>query len=802
MTTNMNTPKSQIYNKVLLTCAFEKNINDTDKKYRPYKCVDPENYLEVLQGISCPLEYIGLPNQQIKPCVDIEYTIDKLTKYDKFAIQSDLLKYSNNLQEALKLPNGNDIVDIQRPIRPCDKDPNKLKVSYHLIVDNRRISQSLLKVILENAGLLNNMPFDGSIYGNGRGLHPVYSKYKRDKKTNQRVEVPQLVPYDMWKGVLELEESCDISACCASYIEEDFEDLDKKFGYLLPKEEEKKEKPTTQAIKVDNNESEEFQNISLDELICHLNQERAKDRDSWINGMWAIMNCCDAKGIKTKGTYELCDKFSARCESAYDADGVYDWFHKNYDKRRDCGYRFKYLFDWLKEDDPEYYRKLFTPKKQILPYLQQKEIFEQDHAKILYPIMYAYRPNDKNKKMELMCPKLLKETYSHLRCLIKKQTPKGVEFDQEVSFINKWTEDPNIKLYDYMEFLPPPARIPMDTYNTWIPFSIFDVAYDKNNTTYNEEILTRFMEYGNGLLGEEVFRYMLAYFANRLQNPAIRNGVCIVLYGVEGDGKNMFFDIFKNIFGLKYFHELEKAHDLFSAHSYWEVGRLFICVNEADPKDTKSNAEVMKARITTETVNANPKGVNMFTSKNYCDYIMTTNNDDAMSINNHSRRYLICQSSAKYRRDGVFFGNLRNDIVKNDTALRVIAEYLMNFNVAEVIPTGNFQNHMPQTDIMNEVIEFSMDYVERFLRECNDIRFKIADNKIKTDDIFTSWRAWCENSNINSKMDKPTFSKKLNKLIRENGWDFIKKDDNHKVRGYYMYKEKYMKFVGLEFKDE
>ena len=523
MNNNMqDTPKTQIYNKILLTCAFEKNINDTDRKYRPYKCVDPDNYLDVLSSISCPLEYIGLPNQQIKPCFDIEYEKDKIDDYGQHQIRSDLVIYSECIEQALKLTNGRDIKFIPRPIRPSEKDPNKNRVSYHIVVNNKRISQSLLQTILEKEGLLKDNPFDGQIYGNGKGLHPVYSQYKRDKKTKKRVEVPQLVPYDMWKGVLELTEGSDIAAYCASYIEEGFEDLDVKLRYLLPAPvSNEAAKPNTQNTNIDENDDGKYANINLDDIIHHLKPERAKDRDDWMNGLWAIMNCCDAKGIKKKGTYELCDKFSAKCESAYDADGVYEWLDNNYDKRRQhCGYRFKFLLDCLKEDDPDYFKKMFTPKKQILSYHKQKELFEIDHAKILYPIMYAYRPSDKHKKLELMCPKLLKDTYSHIRCIIKKLTPKGIEFEQEISFINKWIEDPNIKIYDYMEILPPPLKVPVDTYNTWIPISIFDVIYDKDNKVFNDEVITRFTEYGIGLLGEDVFRYMLAYFANRLQNPA------------------------------------------------------------------------------------------------------------------------------------------------------------------------------------------------------------------------------------------------------------------------------------------
>jgi len=764
------------YNRVLISNIFgNKDNRATDNiivndevEYRRLAPIRNRN-----NGGIC--EIVGLSNFQVKPYFDYDAKFDNIDDFDEKIIQeiiSDIKK----------------VVDVEvyysgRKPRQDDDTKGKWKASYRLYVA-AKITYTNIPILFKD--LFDKYPppqLDRSVYSPNRLLFSPLSDRKRN------TDVPALMPI-----------SGGIFDCCATYIKEDYKNLDELVSTEVEAPKNNTIVPKTALVIEDGNE--EYKNIQLDELIYNLKPERADDRDSWINGMWAIMNCCDIKGIKAKGTYDLCDKFSAKCETAYDEDGVYTWFHANYDKRRQSGFRFKFLLDWLKEDSPDYYRGLFAPSKKILSYLKQKQLFEIDHTKILYPVMYAYRPTDKNKKLELMCPKLLKETYAHLRCIIKKQTPKGVEFDQEVSFINKWIEDPNIKMYDYMEILPPPLKVPADTYNTWIPISIFDVQYDRENTTFNEEILTRFKEYGIGLLGEEVFKYMIAYFANRLQNPAERNGVCIILYGVEGDGKNMFFDIFKNIFGLKYFHELEKASDLFSSHSFWEVGRLFICVNEADPKDTKGNAEVLKARITTETINANPKGVNMFTSKNYCDYVMTTNNDDAVRIDNASRRYLICQSSAKFRGDAVYFGNLRNDIVKNDAALRVIADYLMNFNVSEVIPTGNFQKHIPHTDIMDEVIEFNMDYVERFLREYTKLRFRIKDDKIKTDDIFISWRAWCERCNITSKMDKPTFSRRLNKLIREKNWDFIKKDTDHHSRGYIMYKDRYRVFIGIEFNED
>ena len=92
-------------------------------------------------------------------------------------------------------------------------------------------------------------------------------------------------------------------------------------------------------------------------------------------------------------------------------------------------------------------------------------------------------------------------------------------------------------------------------YNTWTNFDILKTPFEEN-----ESIVERFLDYIRNLFNDEkVVKYILAYFANRIQNPATRNMVCVILYGEEGDGKNRLLDIFKNIIGDKYYTELENA---------------------------------------------------------------------------------------------------------------------------------------------------------------------------------------------------------------------------------------------------
>jgi hypothetical protein len=105
---------------------------------------------------------------------------------------------------------------------------------------------------------------------------------------------------------------------------------------------------------------------------------------------------------------------------------------------------------------------------------------------------------------------------------------------------------------------------------------------------------------------------------------------------------------------------------------------------------------------------------------------------------------------------------------------------------------------------MKEVIEFNMDYVERYFREKRKEICDKADDThmIKTDDLFALWQYWCDDCNINSKMDKPTFSKRLTKLISENNWEFIKKSSCTNIRKYHIDKPKHTKFVGLDFQQD
>jgi hypothetical protein len=372
---------------------------------------------------------------------------------------------------------------------------------------------------------------------------------------------------------------------------------------------------------------------------------------------------------------------------------------------------------------------------------------------------------NKDGSFEMLTLKQAKDTYNHIvyQCVEKK---KDTEIEVEKKFITKWLDDQDLQLYDKYMFTPPPLKCSDEYFNTWRDFDIFKVPFEPDDI-----VLQKFNEYRINLLGQEVSDYIVAYFASRLQNPAKRNMVCVIIFGEEGDGKNRFLDIFKNIFGSLYFQELESAKQLFDTHSCFEKEKLFICVNEAKGKDTHENSDKLKARVTTETVTVNPKGIQAFTISNYCDYLMTTNNHNAVNIHDNSRRYLFCESSRCYRQNAEFFKQCSNEIVDNPRALRVIAEYLKHFDVSKIIPSGNFQNHIPKTDIMKTVIEYNRDKLLLFISEYlikSSVKemIELSNSFVTSDEMFRWWLNWAENTKSDIKYSKIQFTTKLGLIIK------------------------------------
>jgi hypothetical protein len=716
------------FNKVIIT-----KIKERDFKFI---CDNVADYKKYLSKNPDMCELIGGTYQQIKPVFDVD-------AYDEDININEVIADIN-----LIFPN--------KSVKYAKREPReykgKMKFSYRLYVSGVRITSKNLKQLLIKNGFEKNPIYDMSIYDSNKVLFlPMTTK-----KTDENIH-PSLIP-----------NNCDIFDCCASYIQEDYEDWDineesdvdrllKRFNDI--------------DIKDEDDEDDDDKYLKLKKLINRLKENRSANFDSWIKVVWCIINICKKEEINEVKINRLIHQFSKLSANSYKEDDVDNWISKNFNNVRDNGYGWNYLYQTcIKEDAPEYFEQLTQS------YYNVKKEFEKDHAKIIHPPFVVYK-DDKNDNIIQPIP-LCEKSYRHKQAIFKEKNIKGQDVYKKKKFIDSWLNDPQIRYYQRLVFKPTPLMVEKNEYNTWSGFDILNTPYN-----YDEEIIKRFLEYSNNLFdNDEVVNYILAYFANRIQNPAKRNKVCIIVYGEEGDGKNRFFDIFRNVFGKKYFTELESAKKMFDNHSCIEKEKLIICVNEAKAKDNFENSEILKARITTDTLIVNPKGIQEFEIDNFCDYIMTTNNKNAVDIKDKSRRYLLTETTSFYSGNSEFFNSFSEDIVDNNNALRVIFEYLKNYDIKQVIQTGNFQSHIPKTEIQKELIIDNRDKIEYFLRDYVDKLEEIDDLKIKNDILFSRWLEWIDINKVKIDYNYISFGTRFGMLIKKrNLIAYIKKDTNKNV---------------------
>jgi hypothetical protein len=139
--------------------------------------------------------------------------------------------------------------------------------------------------------------------------------------------------------------------CCATYIKEDYINLDE----YVPKQEE--EKPQFKFELFDVVETTYDGSLNFTEIMTKLSKARATEYNDWFYVIVALINLSYRKIISRGQVYDLADLFSSKADN-YDADGVIKSIDTNISRFDGKGYGIKFLLEYLKVDDYEYYKQI------------------------------------------------------------------------------------------------------------------------------------------------------------------------------------------------------------------------------------------------------------------------------------------------------------------------------------------------------------------------------------------------------------------------------------------------------------
>ena len=146
----------------------------------------------------------------------------------------------------------------------------------------------------------------------------------------------------------------------------------------------------------------------------------------------------------------------------------------------------------------------------------------------------------------------------------------------------------------------------------------------------------------------EYFTYLSKWMAHLLQRPWVKIGVMIALKSKQGAGKGIVMEFMKLIMGSRHFDETATLRDILGEFNSGLEGKVLIDLDEAYWGGDKKLEGQMKNLITQESVQVNKKGKEVYGIRNTTAFMITTNNDLFVGVEEGQRRVVAYELDDKY----------------------------------------------------------------------------------------------------------------------------------------------------------
>jgi hypothetical protein len=194
---------------------------------------------------------------------------------------------------------------------------------------------------------------------------------------------------------------------------------------------------------------------------------------------------------------------------------------------------------------------------------------------------------------------------------------------------------------------------------------------------------------------QEYTDWILDYFANIVIRLWQKTQVALSIVGVEGCGKDVLLDWLRlKILGKTITHQTDDlTSDLFNRFSDSFVNKVLIVGDEI--KNVFEHVERLKDFISGEFRQYERKYVQKKDKEyNYCNLILTSNNENTINIPPDDRRYCLFRCSDKYKENVEYFNALFAHLEKPQVQ-RAFFQFLKSRDITKHKP--HFQEHRPIT---------------------------------------------------------------------------------------------------------
>jgi hypothetical protein len=179
---------------------------------------------------------------------------------------------------------------------------------------------------------------------------------------------------------------------------------------------------------------------------------------------------------------------------------------------------------------------------------------------------------------------------------------------------------------------------------------------------------------------EALYRYVINWCADAVQNPTQRPGVVLALLGKQGAGKGTFARGLGSLYGEHFMH-IQNSRQLtgnFNAHL---VNALLVFADEALFPGDKAGEGALKALITEPTIPLEYKGKDIIQVRNHMRIVMASNSPWFVPAAMDDRRFTIIEVSESRLQDHSYFAGIEAQMKEGGSA--ALLHYLLHLSLTE-----------------------------------------------------------------------------------------------------------------------
>lgn len=337
----------------------------------------------------------------------------------------------------------------------------------------------------------------------------------------------------------------------------------------------------------------------------------------------------------------------------------------------------------------------------------------------------------------------------------------------------------NILLHNY-DFIPfNPENIPSFTEPTFNTFRGFNVKYEKKfkvDMKVIEPITNHIKVLAN--YEDKSYEYILNYMSRIVKEPNKKTGVCMVFMSDQGAGKTTFWEWFnREIIGKEWTLTLSNNENIFRNFNAEMQNKLVTILDEAQLDGSyKKKSDQLKSLITQNYIRIEYKGLDPVTMNDRNNYIILTNNDFPVKVEQSDRRFAIFKMSNDKCGNNDYFDKL-NESFKDDNVKKHFFHYLLQNDISKFIPERDIPITEAKMELKKEScptpIKFALDLYKNGIKMpfdrdyLDDDNFStLTPNKVDTSNLYRCYKDFVLKKCPNDKSYAESgFINQFNKLL-------------------------------------